>query len=78
MLGNKEDGLKEIGRDNGSRYLTSLWKGEDISVYRNTIRDLWWFHYGFNYRNIEMYLAINGIEFYGFTSFTTRFIVVYR
>ncbi len=78
VLGNKEDGLKEIGRENGNHYLRSLWKGEDISKYRNIQRELWWFHFGFDYKSIEAYLATKGINFYGFTSFTTRFIVIYK
>ena len=76
LLGNKEDGLKEIGRENGSRYLKSLWKGENISAYRNIQRDLWWFHYGFDYRSIERHLIEKNIPFQTFTSFTTRFILI--
>ncbi len=76
VLGNKEDGLKEIGRDNGGQYVKSLLKGEDISRYRKETRDLWWFNYGFDYRSIETYLIARSISFQAFTSFTTRFITI--
>jgi 2-polyprenyl-3-methyl-5-hydroxy-6-metoxy-1,4-benzoquinol methylase len=72
------DKFNEIGPANQKKYFRSLLRGEDISIYRQKQKDLWWDHFGFNYRVIEAYLRKRNIRFKGITSFTTRFILIYN
>lgn len=72
------DSFHELGADNRKKYFKTLIRGEDISIYRKGARDLWWDHFGFNYKRIESYLQQRGIKFKGFTGFTTRFILIHN
>lgn len=72
------DKMNEIGSENQKQYFKSLLKGEDISIYRKKPKDLWWDHFGFNYKTIEGHFKKRGIKFKGITFFTTRFILIYN
>lgn len=73
-----KDNFNEIGADKKKAYYKSLLKGEDISIYRRKDKDLWWDHFGFNYKLIEDYFYEKNIKFKGLTFFTTRFIIIYN
>ncbi len=73
-----KDNFNEIGIQNKHKYYKSLIKGEDISIYRNQEKTLWWDHFGFNYKVIEKYFKMRNIKFKGSTFFTTRFIVIHN
>lgn len=73
------DKMHEIGEDQQKEYFRTLISGKDISIYRQKKqKDLWWDHFGFNYRAIENYFKEKNIPFKGMTHFTTRFILVYK
>ena len=72
------DKMNEIGTENQKNYFKSLLKGEDISKYRQKPKELWWDHFGFNYKTIEAHFKRQGIPFKGITFFTTRFIIIYK
>ena len=72
------DKFNELGAANQKKYFRSLIKGEDISIYRQKQKELWWEHFGFNYKVIETYLKKRSIHFKGITFFTTRFILIYN
>lgn len=72
------DKFNEIGPAHQKSYFKSLLKGEDISKYRQVQKELWWDHFGFNYKTIEKYLTRSGIKFEASTFFTTRFVTIFK
>lgn len=72
------DKFNEIGPSRQKAYFRSLLRGEDISRYREQQKDMWWDHFGFNYKTIENYLEKRNVNFKATTFFTTRFIIIHH
>ena len=65
--------LEELGNVSTQAYFSTLIKGGNISVYRDSNKSGWGTHFGFDYRSIDALLHGKGLNFKAKSYFTTRF-----